>query len=121
VRRLMMIKDIREVLALLRDYSFKELITPLIIRVMYAIGTVVAVWLVFMDVVNGFRVTEGRGIVMLVASPFILVFYVMVLRVALEIVMALFYKASGTPVVVAGSPKPEETPAEPEKPAAKTE
>lgn len=96
-----MINDVREVLNLLRDFSFKVLITPLIIRVMYGVGILVAAGMVIMMIVNGFRITEGRGILMVVLSPFVFAFYVMVLRVGLEIIMALFHKASGTPIVVA--------------------
>jgi len=97
-----MIADISKVLGLLRDFSFKELITPLIIRVLYRVGILVAFLCIMLQIGNAFAITEGRGFLMLIFGPFVLFpFYVMILRIALEIVMALFYKASGTPVVIA--------------------
>ncbi len=101
-----MIRDIGKVLDMLRDFSFKELITPLIVKVLYLIGVIVAIPCVFVQVANGFAITEGRGFLMLFFSPLLYLFYVMVLRIALEIVMALFYRASGTPVVIATGSKP---------------
>ncbi len=106
-----MIGDIGRALNMLRDFSFKELITPLIIRAAYLIGVILAIPCVFIMIGNGFARTEGCGFLMLFFSPLLYLFCVMILRIALEIAMALFYRASGTPVVIAGGPQPtEETP-----------
>ena len=112
-----MISDIRDVFTLLVDFSFKKLITPLIVRVLYRLGILVAFLCVILQIANAFAITEGRGFLMLFFGFIVLFpFYVMVLRIVLEIVMALFYKASGTPIEIATGLEPKNAPVPQEAP-----
>jgi hypothetical protein len=85
------------------DFSFRELITPRVLRVLYGLGIAVSFVAVVMLIVNSFRASEGRGIFMLIASFVIFPFFVMIIRVVVEVFMAIFQRASGQDVIVAGS------------------
>lgn len=83
-----------EILEGLLDWEFKKLITPSIIRVVYFLGCLFAVVLSINYIVVGFRVNEIIGVFHLLLSLLVFAIYVLILRIILEILMALFKGAT---------------------------
>lgn len=71
------------------DFSFETFITPMIVKVVYLIGTIVIglVWLGFL--VTGFATSAAYGIVVLIIGPFVALIYLAMFRMTLEFYLAL--------------------------------
>jgi hypothetical protein len=90
------------------DFSFKTFITPKIIKVIYGIVMVLAGLGALVFVVLAFRVNPIAGIfVLVIIAPLEFLIYVIMYRVLLEVVMAIFAIASNTGQMAAsmGSPQ----------------
>lgn len=102
--------QVEEFLKSLADFSFENLITPKIIRFLYVLGIVAAfICAFFIRTADGFAVSKWVGMYNLSTSPFVFLFYVIILRVALECLIVVFRLAERreTPVKL-GKPKDEE-------------
>jgi uncharacterized membrane protein len=96
------------------DLSFSELITMRIIKVLYAIGILIAgiagLYLIVMAFTKGF----GPGLLHVIAAPIVFILLVIVLRVCMELVLTLFKIEENTrkpaPAQEAQTPAPAEEP-----------
>jgi len=74
----------------LTDFSFSRLVTVRMIKLLYGLhllaGLIAAVGLVL----NGFRVSTDQGLLMLVLATIGLAFWVLYLRVLLELLVVIF-------------------------------
>jgi hypothetical protein len=77
-------------------------VTPKLIKVTYGIVMAVAAVAALLPVVAAFRTSAGFGLLtLLVLAPLFFLFYVIVYRVILEVVMAVFRIAENTSVMAA--------------------
>jgi hypothetical protein len=72
------------------DLSFSELITMRVIKVLYAIGILIAGVAGLYLIVTAFTKGFGPGLLHVIAAPIVFVFLVIVLRVCMELVLTLF-------------------------------
>lgn len=86
----------RSFLGHLFDISFSEFITTRIIKVLYVIAIVLAVFAGIGIIINGFSESVGVGIISLVLAPIAFFLYVLVARVWLEIMIVIFRIAEDT-------------------------
>ena len=77
------------------DISFKRSVTPQIMGVVYILGWVFSFVCTLMIVARAYSIPGGTGTVVATFSIFIFAFFVMVLRIVLEVLLALFKTASG--------------------------
>ena len=72
------------------DFSFKEFVTTKIIKVIYAIGILIAAIGAIVFMVSGFKSSALLGIIFLILSPIIFIIYAIIIRVWLEVVIVMF-------------------------------
>lgn len=72
------------------DFSFSQFITTRLIRLLYAIGVVIAVVVALGAIARGFSEGAGAGIVALIVAPLIFLLVVILARVQLEIIIVVF-------------------------------
>ena len=72
------------------DFSFTEFVTTRLIRLLYAIGVLLAAVAALGAIVRGFNAGAGAGIVALIVSPLIFLLVVILARVWLEIIIVVF-------------------------------
>ena len=98
------------------DLSFSELITMRVIKVLYAIGILIAGIAGLYLIVTAFSKGFGSGLLHVIAAPIVFVFLVIVLRVCMELVLTLFKIEENTrkpaPAQEAEAPAEEPEPAE---------
>lgn len=86
-------KDFSKILTSLSDLSFKDLITPRIIKLLYVLGSFVSLFFVIIQVADAFHASDGRGVWALFFSPILLLFYLLMIRVFLETITVAFRAA----------------------------
>ncbi len=79
-----------EFLRALFDFSFSQFITTRLIRLLYAIGVLIAVVVTVGAIVRGFNEGAGTGIVSLIVAPLVFLLVVIIARVWLEIIIVVF-------------------------------
>ncbi len=72
------------------DFSFKEFVTPSIIRFLYALSLIGIAIYFLVSVFSGFRAGGGAGFMYLLLAVVVAVVGVIAARVYLEVVMVLF-------------------------------
>lgn len=72
------------------DLSFQKAITPLIIRWLYILGVVGCALLAGSWVLSAFNNGIMAGLISMVIAPVLFIVYVLVTRVGLEVVQAIF-------------------------------
>jgi hypothetical protein len=77
-------------LGTLFDFSFSEFLTPKIIKILYAIGLVLAAIGALVFIGAGFHRGAGIGILFLIISPVVFLLYAVVVRIYLELMLVLF-------------------------------
>lgn len=87
------------------DFSFSEFLTPKIIKILYAIGLVLAAIGALVFIVAGFHRGAGAGIIFLIISPVVFVLYALGVRIYLEILLVLF-RIAGRVDEIASRSKP---------------
>ncbi len=96
------------------DLSFSELITMRVIKVLYAIGILIAGLAGLCLIVTAFSKGFGSGLLHVIAAPVVSFFLVIVLRVCMELVLTLFKIEENTrnlvPAQEAEAPAPAEEP-----------
>lgn len=93
----------RGFLATLFDFSFSSYVTPKLIRAIYVFVVVVSALAALVFVLGAFATNVFLGLVTLVIlAPLLFLFYVVVYRVFLEVVMAVFTIAENTTRLVGG-------------------
>lgn len=93
----------RGFLSSLFDFSFSSYVTPKLIRVIYVVVVVVAALTALGFLVTAFEINILLGLVTLVIlAPLAFLFYVILYRVFLEVVMAVFTIAENTTRIASG-------------------
>jgi hypothetical protein len=82
--------ELRAVLDLVLDFSFKRFITPRLIRWLYGLSLLAAVLAAVAWMAGGFNVSWYYGLFTVVTGPIAFLLYVLVARVAMEIILAIF-------------------------------
>ncbi len=82
--------EMRAILDLVLDFSFKRFVTPHLIRVLYALSLVAAVLAAVAWMASGFRVGWFYGLFTVVTGPIAFVIYVLTARVLMEVILAIF-------------------------------
>jgi Domain of unknown function (DUF4282) len=72
------------------DISFTSFITTKIIKLVYVVALVLAVVLTTAAVVGAFRQDTTSGVVALVVAPLVALFYIVLARLWLEIIIQVF-------------------------------
>ena len=78
------------------DFSFSSFVTPSIIQLVYGIFLVVAGLGALALIVVGLAAGPAEGILLLIISPLVFLFYAIIARIYLEIVIVLFRVAEST-------------------------
>ncbi len=86
----------KEMIKGLFDFSFQTLITPSIIKAIYILAIFSAGFLTLAQVISLFIASRGMGVIALLISPLLFLFFVATARVSLEVVMAIFKIAENT-------------------------
>jgi hypothetical protein len=90
-------------LGALFDFSFSHYVTPTIIRIIFGIVIVVSAILALLVAIAAFDVNIVLGfLVLIIFGPLIFLVYVILYRVFLEVVMAVFKIAENTTKLVEG-------------------
>lgn len=82
--------QVRAVLDLVLDFSFKRFVTPKLIRIIYAFSLVAAVLSAAAWVWQGLAAGLTSGMIALVTAPVAFLAYLLVARAATELVLAIF-------------------------------
>lgn len=87
-------------LAGLFDMSFSEFVTIRLIKVLYIIGIIGAVFAGLLFIVGGFSDGAGTGILFLLLSPILVGIYILMVRIWLELIIVVFRIAENTSLLV---------------------
>ncbi|HEY1083438.1 MAG TPA: DUF4282 domain-containing protein [Prosthecobacter sp.] len=82
--------EVRTVMDLVLDFSFKRFVTPHLIRILYALSLLAATLAAIGWMFSGFRVGWFYGLFTLITGPVAFVLYVLTARVIMEVVLAIF-------------------------------
>lgn len=82
--------ELRAILDLVLDFSFKRFVTPQLIRVLYALSLLAALLGALTWMFSGFRDGITNGLFTLVTGPVAFVIYVLTARVGMELILAIF-------------------------------
>lgn len=77
-------------LGALFDFSFSEFVTTKIIRLLYVLAIAISVVIGIALVISGFAIGFGRGVLMLIAAPVVVLLYIIGARIWLELVIVVF-------------------------------
>ena len=84
------------------DFSFTSYVTPKIIKIIFGLVVIVAAVIALVIIIAGFEVNIAAGIfALIILAPLAFLFYVIIYRVLLEVVMAVFTIAENTTRMVA--------------------
>jgi hypothetical protein len=72
------------------DFSFTDFITTRVIKVLYALAVVFCALAALGMIIGGFSRSPGAGILWLIVSPIVFLFYVLMVRVWLEVIIIVF-------------------------------
>lgn len=82
--------ELRALLDLVLDFSFRRFVTPRLIRVLYVLSLLAAVLAAIAWMIGGFGISWTYGLFTVVTGPVAFVLYVLVARVAMEVLLAIF-------------------------------
>jgi len=82
--------ELRALLDLVLDFSFKRFVTPRLIRILYALSLLAAVLATLTWMFSGFASSWYYGLFTLITGPVAFVLYVLMARVVMELVLAIF-------------------------------
>jgi uncharacterized membrane protein len=74
----------------LMDTRFDSLITPSLVRFVYVIAMILIALAMLALVISGFADSAGTGVLLLIVAPLLGLFYLIVTRLWLELVVVLF-------------------------------
>jgi len=82
--------ELRALMDLVLDFSFKRFVTPRLIRVLYVLSLLAATLAALTWMGSGFAHSMLYGFFTLVTGPLAFVLYVLTARVMMEIILAIF-------------------------------
>lgn len=83
-------QQIRAVLDLVLDLSFKRFVTPRLVRMLYVLSLLAAAFYAFSYMFSGFAGGTFTGIFQMVTAPLAFLLYLIVARVTVELILAIF-------------------------------
>lgn len=90
----------------LMDTRFDSLITPSLVRFVYVIAMILIAIGMLALIIAGFAESAGSGIVLLIIAPLLGLFYLIVTRLWLELIVVLFKIRDATEEVALNTRKP---------------
>jgi uncharacterized membrane protein len=88
------------------DTRFDSLITPSLVRFVYVIAMILIALGMLALIIAGFAESAGSGIVLLIIAPLLGLFYLIVTRLWLELVVVLFKIRDAAEEVAVNSRRP---------------
>lgn len=82
--------EMRTVMDLVLDFSFKKFVTPHLIRILYALSLLAATLATITWMFSGFSVGWFYGLFTLITGPVAFIIYVLTARVVMEVILAIF-------------------------------
>jgi len=83
-------QQVRAVLDLVLDLSFKRYVTPRLVRMLYMLSLLAAVFYAGSYMFSGFSNGTFAGIFQMVTAPLAFLLYLIVARVTVELILAIF-------------------------------
>ena len=83
-------EDKKHFFSCLFDFSFSELVTLKVIKVLYCIGIAIAGLAALWLVLGAFGQSFAKGLLYVISAPVVFMLLVVVLRIKLEILMTVF-------------------------------
>lgn len=96
----------RSFFSALMDTQFNTLITPSLVRFVYIIAMVLIAIGMLVAIIAGFAESAGTGILLLIIAPIIALFYLIVTRLWLELVVVLFKVRDATEETAVNTRRP---------------
>lgn len=78
------------------DFSFTEFVTTKVIKLLYALAIFLSGLTALYLVISGFRGGAAAGVLAVLIAPLVFLFYVIAVRVWLEVIIVLFRIADHT-------------------------
>jgi hypothetical protein len=72
------------------DFSFSQFVTTQLIKLLYAIGVLIAVVVAIGAIIRGLSEGAGAGLVALIVAPLVFLLVVIIARVWLELIIVVF-------------------------------
>ena len=82
--------EMRTVMDLVLDFSFKKFVTPHLIRILYALSLLAATLATITWMFSGFSVGWFYELFTLITGPVAFIIYVLTARVVMEVILAIF-------------------------------
>ncbi len=83
-------QQIRAVLDLVLDLSFKRFVTPRLVRMLYVLSLLAASFYALSYMFSGFKNGTFSGIFQMVTAPLAFLLYLIIARVTVELILAIF-------------------------------
>ncbi|HRH97658.1 MAG TPA: DUF4282 domain-containing protein [Prosthecobacter sp.] len=83
-------QQIRAVLDLVLDLSFKRFVTPRLVRMLYVLSLMAASFYALSYMFSGFQNGTFTGLFQMVTAPLAFLLYLIVARVTVELILAIF-------------------------------
>lgn len=83
-------QQIRAVLDLVLDLSFKRFVTPRLVRMLYVLSLLAAVFYAVSWMFSGFKTGTLSGMFTLITAPVAFLLYLIFARVTVELILAIF-------------------------------
>lgn len=83
-------QQIRAVLDLVLDLSFKRFVTPRLVRMLYVLSLLAASFYALSYMFSGFKNSTFTGIFQMVTAPLAFLLYLIIARVTVELILAIF-------------------------------
>jgi uncharacterized membrane protein len=83
-------QQIRAVLDLVLDLSFKRFVTPRLVRMLYVLSLLAAVFYAGSWMFSGFKLGTLSGLFTMVTAPVAFLLYLIFARVTVELILAIF-------------------------------
>ncbi|UCE04517.1 MAG: DUF4282 domain-containing protein [bacterium] len=93
-------EDTKEFFSKLFDFSFSELITTQIIKVLYGIGILAAAIVALIFIIWGFQGGAFAAIIAIILSPAVFIICTILARVYIEVIIVLFQIKDNTSTMV---------------------
>lgn len=82
--------QIRAVLDLVLDLSFKRFVTPRLLRMLYVLSLLAALFYAVSYMFSGFEKGTFAGLFQMITAPIAFLLYLIVARVTVELILAIF-------------------------------
>ena len=82
--------ELRALLDLVLDLSFRRFVTPRLIRLLYVLSLLAAVLAAIGWMISGFGKTWTYGLFTVITGPVAFFLYVLIARVVMEVILAIF-------------------------------